>query len=282
MLGHYIDANTSIAHRCLIHNQIWSTTPSRALYGVGCPVCHGDRISRKKTRTHEWYVNEVAKVAPHITVIGKYQNCRTPIKHYCTLHNIEWDASPDNILCGHGCWMCGNDKIKDKNSIPYEDYIKRLKKYNPNIICIGKYVNMTTKVKHRCLIDGYEWDSVPAWVLCGRGCPVCSESHGEREIRNWLSEHSIRFITQKRYNDCIDERELPFDFYLPDQNVLIEYDGEQHYRPVDFFGGIPAFERLRRHDRIKTDYCKCNKIDLIRIPYYSDVSTELNNYILTQ
>ena len=221
-------------------------------------------------------------MAPHIRVIGKYQKMTVPIKHYCTIHNVEWDISPDNILHGHGCWMCGNEKTGAKNRKPFDQYKSELHEYNANIICVGEYVNMTTKVKHKCLIDGYEWDTVPAWLLNGRGCPKCSQSRGERSIKKWLDDHGVNYTTQKKYDDCKDERQLPFDFYLPDYNTLIEYDGEQHYRPVDFFGGAPAFQKRVRHDQIKTDFCERNKINLLRIPYNEDVCTILNNYILTQ
>ena len=278
----YIDANTKILHKCLIHNQTWMTTPTRALKGVGCELCHNERVSMNKTRSHEWYLNEISKVAPNIRVIGKYQKSSTPIKHYCTLHDIEWDASPDSILNGHGCWFCGLDKISAKNTKSYDQYVNELREYDPNIICIGNYVNMTTKVKHKCLIDGYEWDAMPTWLLGGRGCPKCHESHGERQIRNWLEAHNIQYITQMKFEDCKAARLLPFDFYLPNNNIAIEFDGEQHFRSVDFFAGESALIKRKKYDKIKDIYCKINNITLLRIPYFKNIETELNNYILTQ
>ena len=281
-IGQYIDANTSILHKCLKHDRIWATTPSRALQGVGCDLCHHERVSKAKTRSHEWYENELQKVAPHIRVIGKYNKVTTPIEHYCTLHDVSWNVSPDSILHGHGCWMCGNEKIGEKNRKPFETYISELHQYDPNIICIGDYVDMTTYVRHKCLIDGYEWDAVPAWLLSGRGCPLCRASRGEHAIKRWLDKHEIKYTPQKKYDDCKDERPLPFDFYLFDYNTLIEFDGEQHYRPVDFFGGEASFQKLQAHDQIKTEYCKSHQINLLRISYNEDVDTVLNNYILTQ
>ena len=78
---------------------------------------------------------------------------------------------------------------------------------------------------------------------------------------------------QYKFKDCKCSRCLPFDFYLPDYNILVEYDGEQHYYPVSF-GGINDDKSLDRfiitkiHDTIKTIYAKNNNIKLIRIPYY--------------
>ena len=341
VLEKYVDANTGIKHKCLIHNVEWVTTPSRALAGKGCHVCHSERITKSKIRTDDWYTRSVSEHAPHIIPLEPYIDCRTPIEHFCTKHNIRWKSLPDNILHGHWCRECGNEKIRDRLTMPYDDYTYRLQQLNPNIICIGKYTCATSHVLHKCLIDGYEWMAVPSQILNGRGCPkcanqvkrtqeafvedihrinpdievlgeyvsaktkvayrcmvcgniweampestlagcgcpVCKESHGERQIRQWLMDRHIPFVSQHKFKDCKNIRELPFDFYLPDNNLVIEYDGEQHYRPVDYFGGQDAFERLVKRDRMKTKYCNEHSIGLLRIPYYKDVQTELNNYI---
>ena len=63
---------------------------------------------------------------------------------------------------------------------------------------------------------------------------------------------------------------MPFDFYVPSINLLIEFDGKQHYEPLSFFGGIEAFEKLKTNDKIKNDYCEDNYINLIRIKYDED------------
>lgn len=60
---------------------------------------------------------------------------------------------------------------------------------------------------------------------------------------------------------------LTFDFYLPEHNICIEYDGEQHFKPIKIFGGNLYFKQIKYHDKIKTQYCKTNNIELIRIPY---------------
>ncbi len=106
-----------------------------------------------------------------------------------------------------------------------------------------------------------------------RGCPTCDGTSAEKEIGKILTSYNIYYKPQFSYVDCKDQRALPFDFYLPDHNILIEYDGEQHYRPVNF-GGITdekAFENFKitqHHDLIKTTYCKNNNIPLLRIPYW--------------
>ena len=107
-----------------------------------------------------------------------------------------------------------------------------------------------------------------ATISCG-----CAKSKGEEKIITTLIQAQIPFITQKRFESCIfpeTNRQLVFDFYLPEQNVLIEYDGEQHFHEVrnDRYG----YQGIVARDNFKNQWCKENNIRLIRIPY-----TEYNN-----
>lgn len=101
-----------------------------------------------------------------------------------------------------------------------------------------------------------------------QSCGCQQMSHGERLIFDLLTQYQISFVPQKTFNDCRYYRKLPFDFYLENYNVVIEYDGEQHFRPVDFFGGEEEFNIRKKRDEIKTNYCIKHNIHLIRIPYY--------------
>ena len=109
----------------------------------------------------------------------------------------------------------------------------------------------------------------------GRSCPICSKSisTGELEVKTVLEninsvfkqEHYIKYNGQGMY----------FDFVVCDGKTIkyaIEYDGEQHFKPVDFFGGEDGFKETKRRDKIKNEYCMEKKIPLLRIPY-----TEFHN-----
>ena len=72
---------------------------------------------------------------------------------------------------------------------------------------------------------------------------------------------------------------LPFDFYLHDYNVCIEYDGIQHFKPIEYFGGEEAFQKRQLNDKIKTEYCIDNHITLIRLPYTLS-EDEIKNIVL--
>lgn len=97
----------------------------------------------------------------------------------------------------------------------------------------------------------------------------CEEhnSVGERLIKSILDENKISYIYNYRFENCRDKLPLPFDFYLPDYNICIEYDGIQHFKSIDFFGGEEYLIKTQLHDHIKNQYCLDNGIELIRLPY---------------
>ena len=111
------------------------------------------------------------------------------------------------------------------------------------------------------------------------GC-LAWKSKGEDLIKRILELSNIGFISQFRFCKCKNKNPLIFDFYLPDYNCCIEYDGEQHFKPVDFFGGEKHFKIQQKNDKIKTEYCKENGIKLIRIPY-TDYGKLNEDYLLS-
>ena len=270
----YINNNTKIKHKCLKDGYEWYATPANILKGKGCPVCGGTIH-----KTHEQYVKQLRLKNPNIIVIDKYINNSTKIKHKCLLHNYEWETSPKNVLNGQGCPMCKGEKLKNAFKMDNNEYINRLYAIDKNVVVLDEYINARTPIKHKCLIDGFEWYAAPDNLLHGHGCPqcnTCNKSKGEKLISEWLSDNNILYKQQKTFDDCKDKQALPFDFYISNYNIAIEYNGKQHYEPVDYFGGEEAFEYTVRHDIIKRDYCDKNNILLVSIPYYVDIHKELN------
>ena len=155
-----------------------------------------------------------------------------------------------------------------------------MKDIHPNIILRGEYTGSDINTPHQCLICGCKWSPRPSNLLSGYGCPICNESKGERQVSMWLEQHKMIYIPQKRFNDCCDKNTLPFDFYLPDYNICIEYQGKQHYEPIEYFGGEDTLLYTQYHDKIKRDYCIYKNISLICIPYWEDVDEYLNKNLL--
>lgn len=275
----YINANTPILHRCKKHNVEWNASPTSVLQGKGCYMCGYEKISDKFRKTKEQYIIELSTKNPNIEILGEYFNNNTPTLHRCLIHNVEWMASPSNVLLGGGCRECRSEKIGDKLRKSHEKYVEELKLINLNIVVIDEYVGAHLPILHRCLVDGYEWEITPHSILLGHGCPKCCESKGEKKVGQWLNDHKIQYISQKKFDDCKDKYSLPFDFYLPEFNCCVEYDGKQHFEAIEWFGGQKSLEYTQKHDAIKNKYCKDNNIKLLRIPYFKNIEEELNNFL---
>jgi len=141
------------------------------------------------------------------------------------------------------------------------------------------YVRNQLKVTITCPIHG-DFTQTPLSHIQGSGCPYCNESRGEFEIAKFLKKYNINYSRQHKFPDCRNIFELPFDFYIASAGMVIEFDGLQHFQPVEHFGGIKAYEALKINDKIKSDYCEENYINLIRIKYTEFESIEkilLNN-----
>ena len=282
--GNYVNSNTPIPHYCTLHNMTWKVRPSDALNGSGCPECWGMRIRNKKKKTAEQYVKELAEANPNIVVLEEYVNAKTPILHKCKIDNHEWETIPDRVLRKAGCPMCANRTISQKLSKTHKQYVKEVSIYNPDIEVLGQYAVASTQILHKCKKDGHEWMIAPSNVLLGCGCPQCKESKGERIVRQWLELNKVIYKSQYKFPDCKDKGALPFDFYLPEYNTCIEYDGGQHFFPVNFSGEgaeytEQQFKTIQYHDKIKNQYCADNGITLLRIPYFKNVEEELNNFL---
>ena len=280
VIGKYITAKEKIKHKCLRHNIVFDIDPDHALRGRGCKLCEGDHRSIAYTKSSDKYKQDLLNKNPNIELIDKYINVKTKVKHRCVKHNYIWCVSPDSVLQGAGCPLCLREKISGKNSLSHEEYIQRLMDINPYIVPIDKYTIGSIKIMHKCLVCGNEWKATPFNILSGSGCPQCYMSHGEKIISIYLKEHNINYNPQYTFDDCKYKYVLPFDFYLPDYNICIEYDGEQHYKPVEWFGGEEGFKKTQKRDNIKTQYCIDNNIPLLRIRYDQDIVSTLENFLL--
>ena len=113
-----------------------------------------------------------------------------------------------------------------------------------------------------------------------KDCPKCTKYINEIIIHNYLNYLGISYIFQKSFKGCINKNLLRFDFYLPDYNLCIEYDGEGHYLPIKFSKKmtedmvIDSFKNRQLCDQIKNDFCKNNNIPLLRIPYWDKENIE--------
>lgn len=262
----YVNNSTKLQYICPKHRNkgVLEMTFGNFAKGKGCPYCSG-----RVRKTQEEYEADLAEKKPTIKVVGKYVNLKTKIEHECLVCGYHWDVLPDNMLhMPNGCPKCGKRAPLTKDEV-----VCRVAEIDDSIEVVGDYVDYKTKIAFRCKKCDNIWLAKPNNIFFGKGCPRCKSSKGEKEISRVLDMLHIDYGTQFKFQDCKDEHPLPFDFYIPDKNICIEYDGKQHFEPCTF-GGITKeraaenFELAKEHDRIKDEYCQVNNITLIRIPYW--------------
>lgn len=203
----------------------------------------------------------------------EYVRSRDKVIINCKIHGC-FGQTPSDHIQGCGCPICGDVKLSIDDFITKANIIHD-NKYDYSISVYGGIHELVDVI---CQTHGVFKQSANNH-LSGQGCPKCNESSGERRIRSFLEKVGIDYISQYRISECRYKRPLPFDFYIPSKEILIEYDGRQHFESIDYFGGDDAFKQVQFSDNIKTEYAKNNGIRLLRIKY-----TEYNNInkILTE
>jgi len=192
-----------------------------------------------------------------------YTNNETDVCIVCPTHG-EFYQRPSVHKRGSGCPKCSGKAIPTN-----AEFISNSKSIHGDRYNYSKVDYKSNQIKV-CIIcqEHGEYFVRPNSHLKGTGCPYCRESKGEYKIRTYLKNIGLDFMTQYRNDKCRDQRTLPFDFYIPSFNLLIEYDGVQHFKPIDRFGGNVSYLKVIRHDIIKNEFANSNNYNLIRIPYW--------------
>ena len=261
----YINNKTMIRYRCE-KGHIYPQTPNAHLRGQGCPKCSG-----KYSYTPEEYYN-LCKDKGLDLPIEDYINTRTKINHKCSKGHI-YSQTPNKHLRGYGCPKC-----KKCYSYTPKEYYNLCKDKGLDLPIEG-YINTKIEINHKCS-KGHIYPQRPCNHLQGQGCPICNESKGERFIRNYLARNNINYISQKRFQDLKDKTYLSYDFYLPEHNMLIEYQGIQHFESISFNGkDYSDLDKQKHHDRLKQRFAKDNGYKLLRPTYKTDTQEKINKYL---
>ena len=271
-LDEYINSKTKIKCKCLICGNIWFGYPSNLKKGHGCMICGGK--SKQDTKT---FIDSLPQnVIENVKIIGEYSNAHEKILCLCKKCGNKWMGNITVLKRGGLCPICSHGEAGYKKRKTKNDFIAQIKKINKNINIIGEYSTAFDKIKCGCKICGHIWEALPINLLKGCGCPNCKTSHGEKKINKFLSEHNIKYIPQHKFSGLkgVGNRLLSYDFYLPDYNLLIEFQGEQHERSVEYFGGEDQFKIQQEHDKRKREYSKSHNINLLEIWYYDEDNIE--------
>lgn len=263
----YVNINTKVCIICPEHGEFWQF-PSNHLMGAKCPTCAKINSSLLRTTNVEDFIERARVVHgdkyDYSKVVLKKMNEKVCI--ICPEHGEFWQT-PKNHLHGWGCKKCSGSYC-DKDI-----FIERSKKIHGDKYDYSKveYVNNKTKVVVICPEHGEFMVSPLAHSVMGHGCPNCKESHLERELTLFLEENGIFNKKQKRFDWLRNPKTnytLPLDFYLPDHNIAIECQGEQHF--IASFYRSKGIEYSEKHlldvqyrDSVKRDLCKENGVNLI-------------------
>lgn len=188
----------------------------------------------------------------------KYIYCIDKNGYYvhCSLYSLE----------SHINYDCTRFTVDNK----YVEY--NIQKYlddnNIELTLLKYYNSRKMKIRCKCGNEYYDkFDNIKKGRNCCKKCYIKTVSNMEKFVNKYLTYNNVEFEPQKTFNECIDKRNLSFDFYLPKYNCCIECQGIQHYEPIDYFGGLEHFIYVVNHDIIKRDYCLKNNIKLTKICY---------------
>ena len=127
----------------------------------------------------------------------------------------------------------------------------------------------------------FEWKAIIYARTSGAGCPFLSESIGERFVRKYLSANAIMYEEQKSFEELVGTggAHLSYDFFLDHSGILIEYQGIQHYKAIDFFGGKEQLKKQKEHDLRKRQFAAKSGYQLIEISYKYDTYDVVADYL---
>lgn len=238
--------------------------------------CSGKRRTINKEKFNEIFVDKIRDYKP----IGEYIDSFTPIEFKHLTCGTRFIKRPVQVIKYHklgkeSCPSCMKKRGTHKTNKQVQNELDR-NFGKGTFILLNDYqaCDKPILVKHSC---GHEY-----WVRAdrllqnnsvkyrGNACPACSnsiDSIGAQRIENWLRDNGLKF--KKEY--IIPELgKLRFDFAVFYNGLhLIEFDGQQHYEPIEYFGGEYSLSRQQARDKQKNTYCYEHKISLLRIPWLS-------------
>jgi len=263
----YKNSHVKLDIICTKHG-LFQQTPTKHMAGQGCPRCARE-LPHYNSLTTKTFIEKAKAIHGNkydYSLVAYRKSCKK-IKILCPDHGL-FEQSPNNHLMGMKCVKCALKINADSRKYNTQEFIRKAMLVHKNKYDYSEvdYKKCEIKIKIKCHNHGV-FIQTPASHLAGKGCPFCLDSQGELKISDLLNSMNIKYEREKKFTDCKNIRLLPFDFYIPSMNACIEYDGKQHFNPVDYYGGITAYEDLKKKDAIKNRYCLNNEIKLIRIPY---------------
>ena len=254
-------------------------TPHDHLSGNGCPKCAKQRRAEKRRKSNEDFISKANEIHNNKYNYSKtdYKGAQIPVEVICPKHG-SFKIRPNNHLRGQGCPLCGNERKGAYRKVSLEDFKRRANeihnnKYDYSLVDLK---NTSSKVDIICPIHGVFSQKVNDH-LRGIGCPECGKKFG-------ISEREVLFALQNKYGNVEYQKPFPFlksktsyqklDYYLPDYNIGIEYQGSQHFGSNKRFGGKVGYEKAKERDARKFQKCEGNGIKMFYISFERDIPSD--------
>ena len=257
-------------------NHVWECTWSNLKLGRTCPICSEKRSNYLKflngKRSFYNYL-EKASDRDEYVFLESYRGSDTHILVNHKECNTTYKVTPSNFMKDCRCNTC-YVQTQSKSDDQFKQEV--FEAVGTEYTFLEDYSGSKTPIKVRHNTCKHHYPVIPANFLyggtygCGTRCPKCKASHGEKKISIYLKTMCISYKSEYKLEDCSNVSPLPFDFAVFNNNnliALIEFDGEQHFKPIKHFGGESKLKLTQLNDEIKNNYCKVNSIPLIRIPY---------------
>lgn len=286
----YVKSALKVIIGCSIHGW-FEQTPKCHKRGVGCAKCGPSRCAKSRKLSLNEFIERSKKHHgdrfDYSLVDLENNGIRDKVKIICPEHGITYQQAYHHMN-GFGCKKCDAKRTGDINRIDHDEFIRRCTAKHGNKYDYSKtsYSGSNETVCITCKQHGDFHMTAKFHSSRGYGCHKCWRSQGEHVIASWLDARGISYTNEHKFDDCLTPkgRKMKFDFYISSFNVLIEFDGEQHYYASDMFGGDESFERVKKYDVIKNQYAKRKGIRLIRIPFFkkSEIDKVLTSELLSQ
>ena len=261
---------------------IFFTNPGTHLNGKGgCKKC-AKKYQAINKKDLKWFIRRAKEIHGDkydYSLIKNFDTTHSKYKFICPIHGI-FEQVGYSHLSGCGCKKCANDYQSNLKKKTTEEFIEEAKKihgdkYDYSLV---EYKGCFEKIKIICPEHG-TFLQIPSAHLQKEGCPFCTFKN-QTKIAESLKKRNLFFKTEQKFEDLKDKYFLKYDFYIPSKNLLIEYDGIQHYTfPNYFHKTYHDFLVQKHHDWLKRKYAKEHNIRLERILYNENIESRLDEIL---